>query len=639
MEFKNEMIQEVLRNISGNYRESGNQIRFDFCPLCHGGKKGSKRGDQQTFSINKDTGLYKCHRHTCINNKGNIFQLAEHLGISLNNHKSYQAVETKKQKSFKSQTTIMNKSDIKISDEAVEYFEKRGISKEVVEKFKVTTQKDNNNILVFPFFDASKEWRFTKYRPIKRDEKKPKEWCDNLGGNKPILFGMDNCSNDYNYVVITEGQIDSMSLATAGIKNTLSVPNGSNGFTWVDNCFTFLNKFQEIIVFGDFDKEKGKLTLIDEIYSKFLHLKVSFIPKFFYKDCKDANEILLKYKENYLASCLNHRIVKTSECIIDSADVDSSRINVVGEFETGVWGLDQTTRGFRRGELIILSGRRGEGKSTFLEQICINIISKKLKVFLYSGEMSEEVVKENLILKIAGRDRSETKLDKYGCYYNCVKDEYRNEINNYIRGRLYMFNNKSVGTKDFKDLLCTVEEAIVRKEVDVICIDNLMTSMHLSQSQENEFYRKQGEFVQKLCHISKKHKVAIILVSHPKKTEGELDNDAISGSSDITNLADTVIFYQRATDKDYVKYWESQRKEYNQNWQQPFDSVITLTKNRANGKWIDKSNPIRLKYDQSSKILTELNANPVDYFTLLKQNYISEFANDPSLVEVRSVVD
>ena len=52
---------------------------------------------------------------------------------------------------------------------------------------------------------------------------KNKEWCENY--TMPILFGMKQCV-DFGTLVITEGQIDSLTLADCGIKNAVSVPTG-----------------------------------------------------------------------------------------------------------------------------------------------------------------------------------------------------------------------------------------------------------------------------------------------------------------------------------------------------------------------------------------------------------------------------
>ena len=52
----------------------------------------------------------------------------------------------------------------KTKPKAIEYMERRGISAEVTERYALTTQRDHDNILVFPFFDDDGNMQFAKYR-------------------------------------------------------------------------------------------------------------------------------------------------------------------------------------------------------------------------------------------------------------------------------------------------------------------------------------------------------------------------------------------------------------------------------------------------------------------------------------------
>lgn len=616
---------QVLNNIGNEYRINGNEAKFIKCPFCYGGK----RNEKQTCSVNLDTGAYICHRASC-GAKGSLFDLAKNFNITIQNNNNYSKPPQK--------ITPINikKDDIVVNEVAISYFEKRGIKKEIVNKYKITSQKHNGeDVIIFTFFDDKNNARFIKYRQIINSQGKSKEWAK--AGGQPILYGMENCLDD-EYVIITEGQIDCLSLASVGIKNTLSVPNGAKGFTWIDPCYDFLKKFKEIIVFGDC--QEGELTLIDEIYKRFPKSKVSYIKQDFYKDCKDANDILVKYGESYLSSCLENRIVKVSEFIQDIGDVDETLLDLYDSWDTGFWGLDKVIKGLHPEDLVILSGRRGEGKSTFLEQVCINLMLKGVKTFLYSGEMSKEILKRNLMLKIAG-DKYSTKVkDRYDCIYYTVSTQYREEINNFLSKQLYLFDNKAVRKDDFGGLLQVVEEAILKKDIKVVFIDNLMISMYLEESKERDLYRKQGEFVQKLSNLAKSYGVAIILVAHPKKTDGELDNDSISGASDITNLADTVIYYQRAEEKDYIKYCESIGVDYDERNPEPFNSIITVTKNRLTGEWLNRDNAVKLVYKRNSRQLIEMGNKQIDYVEEFRKINFDKYLNsDIGFEKLEEVID
>lgn len=89
------------------------------------------------------------------------------------------------------------------------------------------------------------KYRNTKFR---KGIDKNKEWSE--ADTMPILFGMKQCSN-FNRLIITEGQIDSLSVAECGFENAVSVPTGATGFTWLANCWDWITQFEEIVVFGD----------------------------------------------------------------------------------------------------------------------------------------------------------------------------------------------------------------------------------------------------------------------------------------------------------------------------------------------------------------------------------------------------
>ena len=229
-EFKKSDVFDFGYFIGAETKEKGNELFFKYCPQCNGGGD-----DKYTFSVNLQNGAFKCFRASC-DYHGHFVELARDFGFRLDDgsQKKYRKLPQKK---------------IESKPKAIEYLESRGISAEVARRYNITTRKDNDKILVFPFYDDQGVLQFVKYRKTDYDKSrdKNKEWCE--AETMPILFGMNRCE-DFTRLVITEGQMDSLSLATAGIKNAVSVPTGAVGFTWLANCWDWINKFEEIVVFG-----------------------------------------------------------------------------------------------------------------------------------------------------------------------------------------------------------------------------------------------------------------------------------------------------------------------------------------------------------------------------------------------------
>lgn len=283
-EFKVDDAFRFSQEIGGKSRQKGDELQFEQCPYCLGGKNRKDRG---TFSINLRTGQFKCLRESC-GAHGNMITLSKDFNVSLgtevdeyySSKKQFRKIHTRKRPEAK--------------PAAVAYMESRGISEAVTRRYNITVRNDNEKILVFPFYDENEILHFVKYRNtgFRKGIDKNKEWCE--ADCKPILFGMNHCNLDNPVLILTEGQIDSLSVVEAGIENAVSVPTGAKGFTWIPYCWDFLAKFKTLVVFGDC--ENGHITLLEEMQQRFQEC-VKCVRMDDYRGCKDANELLYGLRE------------------------------------------------------------------------------------------------------------------------------------------------------------------------------------------------------------------------------------------------------------------------------------------------------------------------------------------------------
>lgn len=544
--------------------KNGDEIGFKYCPYCHGGKNK----DKNTFSINSLSGAFNCLRNSC-GKHGHFVQLARDFNFDLgtaNNVKKYRN---------------LSQEQFTTTEDAIKYMESRGISQTVTKRYRITTKKDDNNILVFPFYDennilVSKKYRRTDfYKKIHQN----KEWFEK--DTKAVLFGMSQCE-DFTTLVITEGQIDCLSLAECGIKNAVSVPNGALAFTWLDNCKDWISKFKEIIVFGDF--ENGKITVVDKLREK-LRMKIRQVRTVDYLGEKDANDILRKYGKDAILQAIHNAYIpplKNFMCLSDVEDID---INNLPKILTGIYDLDKLIGGLIMGQIILLSGKRGEGKSTFMSQLVFEALKQEQRVLIYSGELTASHFKVWLDLQVAGADNIITTKNEYGDKEYSLAEETIEKINKWYRDKAFIFDNSHAGNEETGGLIKTIENAITYYDIKLVCIDNLMTVLHINKNED--LYRAQSEFVRELKQIAMKYNVAILLIAHPKKSNNpEFNNDDVSGSSDITNFVDVIMAYERNQDINYK-----------------FDALLSVTKNRLTGH-LTNANKIPLFYSESSKRIT-----------------------------------
>ena len=569
-EFKEQDAFDFARHVHAETNVRNGELFFKICPYCN---PKPTRDNIKSFSINLTTGRFKCFRASC-GVRGNMITLAKDFDFSLGNEVDEYYQPKKQYRKFKKQ-----EKPIEPKPEAIQYLESRGISEEVAKEYEITVQTDKPNILVFPFYDEKGILQFVKYRKTDYDKEKDKnkEWCE--ANCKPILFGMKQCK-DFSRLVITEGQVDSLSVATAGISNAVSVPTGAKGFTWVPYCWNWINQFEEIVVFGDF--EKGHITLLDEL-SRRLKITVKHVREEDYKDCKDANEILKKCGKEQVRVCLENAVIVPMKQLIQLSDVQDVDIFKIPKLRTGIKQVDRLLYGgLPLGGVVLISGKPGEGKSTLASQILVNSIFQNYKCFAYSGELPNYMFKSWIDFQIVGGRHVIEYQNQWGDTNYRISKTNKQMISDWYRGKCFLYDNSIIDGDEKESLVSVVENAIMQYGVQVVMLDNLMTAIDLESTFGSDKYERQSLFVKKLARIALRHNVLILLVAHKRKNNFSTnENDEISGSGDISNLATITIAYEKNNELE-----QSQR-------------LCKVSKNRLFGKTETKG--YILDYDDKSK--------------------------------------
>lgn len=571
-EFKAEDAYSFARDRGMQTKRVGDELRFRYCPYCHGGN--GQRKDPDTFAINLNTGMFNCKRSTC-DAHGNMITLSKDFDFSL-------GVEVDEYyKGLRKFRDISKHKKADTRPAAVRYMESRGISQDVTEKYNITTQSENENIIVFPFYDENGILQFVKYRnsAFRKGIDKNKEWCE--ANCKPILFGMNHCNAENKTLIMTEGQIDSLSLSEVGIQNAVSVPTGAKGFTWVPYCWDFLCRFDTLIIFGDC--ENNHITLLDEVQKRF-NGTVKHVRQEDYCGCKDANEILQQYGKHAVCNAVQNAVPVENPKIKRLSEVERVDVSKLAHFSTGIDDLDRILGGFYFGQLVLLTGERGQGKSTLASQFGTFAMKAGYPVFFYSGELMDWMFRDWLDRQIAGRMHINPIVAQNGYTDYSIDANSAIKIAEWYNDLAYIYNNNFTEneTEEIQTLPQVLESAIKQYGCRVIVVDNLMTAMQ--DDTKSDLYRQQSNFVKQLALMAKRFDVLILLIAHPRKqTQSDFGNDDVAGSSNITNLVDVVVRYGMPTDEE-----------------DNCSRILTVHKNRLNGKLTGKKG-IKLYFDEASK--------------------------------------
>lgn len=504
----------------GNYIIHGEELVPESCPYCNGGDSG----DQRTFYVSLRTGQYCCHRGKC-GVRGGWISLLKHFGEA----PKINSVS----KQFKPLTLIPEPR----TDTINEYFKERGISETTLDAFQIGADQTGN--IIFPFY-VEGELIYVKYRQPTRAVTKRKEWA--MANTKPVLFGMDLCVPDQP-LVITEGQIDTMSLYEAGIRNVVSVPTGCENFDWIEPCWSWLEQFQKIIVFGDNDPPGKKM--IRTLTSR-LGEDRCWIVEEYPDDCKDANDILVQCGKKVLVDALSTAKETPIQGVVDVSEIQYVDPTTIPRIKTGIPKLERAINGLEEGAVSLFSGVAGGGKSTLCGTLMLNAIEQGYTCVAYSGELSQDLFQRWLLLQAAGSDWLTLQKDNVtNTQIPVLPPPVRERILEWMHGKMYLFDSTADASESIADSILSVFTSMAkRKGAKLFVVDNMMTA--LIDAIEDE-YRAQAKFMAELKRFAMRYSAHVIVVAHPRKLKQDatITNDDIAGTKYLTNLASNVIVVER----------------------------------------------------------------------------------------------
>ena len=140
----------------------------------------------------------------------------------------------------------------------------------------------------------------------------------------------------------------------------MSVPTGATGFSWVKSCHDWVAKFEEIVIFGDC--EKNTVTLVDGFVKHFGDKKIRVVQIADYLGEKDANDILRKYGKEAIIKCVNNASELMTQNVKRLSEVESVDLEAQEKIKTGIYSVDKVIGGLYLGMVTLLTGRRGDGK-------------------------------------------------------------------------------------------------------------------------------------------------------------------------------------------------------------------------------------------------------------------------------------
>ena len=297
-------------------------------------------------------------------------------------------------------------------------------------------------------------------------------------------------------------------------------------------------------------------------------------------DRKDYGEF--KYKQRYLGSSPVQAFEPQKESEekgkkwLSLKDVKRVDIASLLSIPTGYHELDKKIIGLFAGELTVLSGLNASGKTSWLDCLSLNVIQKGFKVAIWSGEMQDWRFQGWINQMAAGKNYVRKKEGFDNFYY--APNNVCDKINEWTDGKLFLYNN-SYGSK-WLQLFNDIKEVVDEENVQLVIIDNLAA---LSiDSYDSGTYANQTKFILDLKDYAKQKNIHVILVCHPRKQNDFLRKESISGTADLTNIADNVFLIHRVGNDFQKRAGEFFGVDKIQHYLE-FSNVLEIAKNRQMG--------------------------------------------------------
>lgn len=480
------------------------------CPACD-----SQRTDKKDRSllVNHNDGYGKCFYCESLTFKEDVKEKTE---------KSYKLPS----QNWKNYTTL--------SDAMVKYLESRKISQHTAIELGLTEekyyqpqkQKEVNN-LVFNFFERETLVN-KKYRS---GDKK----FTQSSGTKSIFYNINSILGQEECYIV-EGEFDVLAMHEAGFKNTISVPNGANdNDDYWENSKTYLKDIKRFIIAVDND-DKGN-DLKDKIAQRLGRYKCEFIEW----EGKDANDDLIS---GVIKKSVNNKkrfpvsgTFKASDLIDGVLELYDNGLPKTLYPKHPRFGNLKEIFSVMRGQLVVSTGIRSHGKSTFTDDYVINLLNDfNMKGSWFSPEHNPmELYKINFIQKVTGKNF----WGKYrGEQVPRITKEEIKQYTEWADERIYLTACDNGEFPTWEWLLDKFKEQMFSFGIDIFVIDAFNKVVLPNGNKKDEI----DKVLTKLTAFCQQHNVIIFLVAHPTKI-GRDENGKyriptltdVSGSGDFEN--------------------------------------------------------------------------------------------------------
>lgn len=490
------------------------------CPKCSSQRK---KKNLKCLSVNTHDGVWHCF----------------HCGWSGHLKKKDMEIKT----TTKPNISINNTN---LSTNYLQLLKSRGITTPVIERNQICSKSmympalsQEVDCLCFPYFKGGVVAN-VKYRDTQKNFRQE-------SGAEKIVYGYDDISAQ---TIVCEGEFDKLAMEVAGFTNCISVPDGASPintknyqakFNFLDD--EIFDTVEEFVIATDGDAVGVKLG--EELSRRFGKERCRVVK--YPSDCKDANDVLLKYGVEGVQSLIQKAKAYPVEGVFTIIDIYNRLSSIYeggmpsGE-KTGWSCLDELYSPVQS-QWTLLTGIPSMGKSEFLDALTVNLANEGWTFGICSPE--------NQPLEWHCTKLLEKKVGKRIAYFE--KDEFDSAIE-WLNDHYYFILPEE---PTLKAVLANAKILVKKYGMRGLVIDPYNELDHTKRDagvNETEYV---SSFLTTIRKFARENNVHVWLVAHPAKLQKDKDGNypipdgySVSGSAHFFNKADNIVAIHRTAGSD-----------------------------------------------------------------------------------------
>ncbi len=400
----------------------------------------------------------------------------------------------------------------------------RGLDVELLVKLGVgASDRLGSDGIAIPYFDGDVRIG-CKHRTFAGD----KRFTQDVG-SRQVFYNAD-CLRDETLtdepLIITEGEVDCWSALQAGFSRTVSVPNGApkeaigaadsgTKYSFLTEAMPLLRECRRIIIATDNDGPGHNLR--SDLALRLGAHRCWFVD--YPRDCKDLNDALRIYGERGVIATINraqplkiegyYEIDQLPELVDPQA------------YDTGIVNLGDHYK-LRLGDLTVVTGVPGHGKSSFINEVCCRMAQKHgWKTIFASFEQAPQTDHRRAL-----RTFYAEKLERF------MNDDEKRAADAWIKQHFGFIVPSDSDDVTLQWLLDVATAAALRKEAQIVVIDPWNEMDHVRERDQSQTDYV-GAAIREARRWARKMRVHLIIAAHPAKMQRGKD-----GKHPIVSLYD-----------------------------------------------------------------------------------------------------